>query len=85
MTFSPLEHVSRIADLLLVLGPLLLWGRKWANRIEATYQSARDVTLTHLPFIYARLHTHATSLGIDPVDHPNILQVNGTVAPKGKR
>jgi hypothetical protein len=80
-----IEHLDRIADLVVVLTPLVALFIRWTRRIEGTYVAVKDVTQNHLPFIYLWLRQHNNELSdvasghITLPDHPNIVLVpNGS-------
>jgi hypothetical protein len=73
------SHFDRIADLLVVVGPLAVWFFRWTRRIEGSYTVAKDITKNHLPFIYRRLHVHDARMALESPEHPNIVLVpNGS-------
>ena len=69
------EHIGRIADILVVVGPAAWWVVRWLRRIALDTYFVRDVAKTHLPNIYTRLHR------VDGEEHPSIVYVNGLAAP----
>jgi hypothetical protein len=72
------EHLGRIGDILLVVGPFMVWIIRWARRIEQTFAVTKDITRTHLPFIYTQLRFHDNLLHRESPEHPNIpLIING--------
>ena len=72
-----LDHLARIVDLLLVLGPFFIWLWRWTRTFDTTVKMTKQVTDTHLPFIYHSQHVHDIALKIEPVEHPNIGLTNG--------
>jgi hypothetical protein len=65
------QHLNRIADTLVVIGPLVLFGYRWIRRISLDAGFTRTVAKTHLPHIYGRLHA------LDGEEHPSIVYING--------
>jgi hypothetical protein len=73
------DHFDRIADLVIVLGPMFLWFVRWTRRLDGSVKVAKDVTTNHLPFVYRRLRAHDGALGLETPEHPNIILVpNGS-------
>lgn len=66
------DHISHMADVAIVVGPIFIWLVKWLRRIEATFGLTKSFATVHLPFVYKRLEEHDHELGIIPVQHPDI-------------
>jgi hypothetical protein len=79
MSMEATSHLDRILDLIVVLGPIVLYIYKRLRQVEATIQATREVNEDHLPYIYQRLHHHDTCLNLDSPDHPSISRI-----PNGK-
>lgn len=73
------DHLERISDVALVVGPVAYFFIRWARRIDTMFGATKDVSKVHLPFIYKRLRAHDLALNLEPPDHPNIVFVaNGS-------
>lgn len=71
------NHLDRIGDLIVVVGPIFLWARRWLRRIENSTGFTKTVAETHLPHVYSRLRRSDDALQLPVIEHPSIVYVNG--------
>lgn len=71
------DHLGRIADVLLVVGPCMVWFYRWTRKLDTTVGLTRQVAKVHLPFIYERLQVHDEAIGVHSPLPPNIGLING--------
>ena len=72
-----LDHLGKIADILVVVGPFFIWFWRWTKRLDTTIGLTKQVATTHLPFIYIRLKVHDEALSLESPLPPNIGLING--------
>ncbi len=72
-----IEHLSNIADILLVVGPFTYWLYRQIKKLDTTVTLTKQVASSHLPFIYGRMRTYDEALNLDSPFPPPIGIVNG--------
>lgn len=74
------EHIGRITDILVVVGPVMAGVYRMVRRVENAMAFTKTVAHEHLPHIYGRLRRSDEALGLVVPDHPDIVFVNGRIA-----